>query len=65
MKRSILKLVIRHETLRVLAGTELVHIAGGDPAARLFDTGGAETGCPLVKAVAPGSGNPGTGCKTP
>lgn len=65
MKKSMLKLVIRHETLRMLDETQLIHVAGGDPAAQLLDTGSAETGCPLVKAVAPNSGNAGNGCQTP
>jgi len=47
MKKSTLKLVIRRETLRVLAGTELVRVAGGGNAdAQQFDThGGPATGC--------------------
>jgi hypothetical protein len=48
MKKSTLKLVIRRETLRVLAEIELVRVAGGGNAdAQLLDTGGGPaTGCP-------------------
>jgi hypothetical protein len=46
MKKSTLKLVIRRETLRVLAGLDLVRVAGGGNAdAQLLDTGNAGTGC--------------------
>jgi predicted ABC-type transport system involved in lysophospholipase L1 biosynthesis ATPase subunit len=47
MKRSTLKLVIRHETIRVLSGLDLVRVAGGEQVA-VAGTGGANTGCPLV-----------------
>lgn len=52
MKKSTLKLAIRRETFRVLAEMDLVRVAGGNPDAQLVGTGGAETGCPLVKAAA-------------
>jgi hypothetical protein len=52
MKRSTLKLVIRRETLRVLADLDLVRVAGGNPDAQLLGTGGPETGCPLVQPAA-------------
>jgi hypothetical protein len=61
MKKSTLKLVIRRQTLRVLAGMELVRVAGGgnaDP--QLLDTGGPVTGCPNVKLL--DSEGPATGC---
>jgi hypothetical protein len=59
MKRTTLKL--RRETLRVLAGMELVRAAGGgNPDAQLFDSAGAGTGCPNAQLV--DSGNAGTGC---
>ncbi len=53
MKRSTLKLATRRETLRVLAGLELVHVAGGNPDAQQLGTVGPATGCPLVQAVKP------------
>jgi hypothetical protein len=53
MKKSTLKLVIRRETLRVLAELELVRVAGGNQDAQQFDTGNAGTGCPLVQAALP------------
>jgi len=55
MKKSTLKLVIRRETLRVLAGTELVRVAGGGNAdAQQLDThGGPATGCVNVGAALP------------
>jgi len=53
MKKSTLKLVIRRETIRALAQLDLVRGAvGANPDARLMDTGGAETGCPLTQAAA-------------
>lgn len=46
MKKTKLKLMIRRETLRVVAGMELVRVAGGGNAdAQLADTGNAGTGC--------------------
>ena len=54
MKKPIFKLVVRRETLRVLAGIELVHVVGGvGPDGQLLDTGNAGTGCPNVGAVLP------------
>ena len=53
MKKSTLKLVVRRETLRVLAEMHLVGVAGGNPDAPLMDTGGANTSCPLVQAAQP------------
>jgi hypothetical protein len=41
MKRSTLKLVIRRETVRVLAELDLGRVAGGSPDPRLMDTGGS------------------------
>lgn len=38
MKKSTLKLVIRRETLRVLAELDLVRVAAGGLGARLMDT---------------------------
>jgi hypothetical protein len=61
MKKSTLKLVIRRESLRVLAGMELVRIAGGENAdAQLLDTGNAGTGC--VNAQLLDTEGPATGC---
>jgi len=59
MKKSTLKLVIRRETLRVLAEVQLVAAVGGG-GARPLDTGDAPTGCqsPIVD-----SENPVTGCQ--
>jgi hypothetical protein len=53
MKKSTPKLVIRRETLRVLAELELVRVAGGDPDAQQFDTAGAGTGCPNIQVALP------------
>ncbi len=51
MKKSTFTLAIRRETLRVLAGMELVGVAGGGgPDGQQFDTGNAGTGCPNVNA---------------
>jgi hypothetical protein len=53
MKKSTIKLGIRRETLRMLAGTELVLIVGGGQNVVAFiDTENPETGCPLVQAAA-------------
>ena len=52
MKRSTLKLATRRETLRVLAGLELVHVAGGNLDAQEVGTVGPATGCPLAQAAA-------------
>ena len=46
MKKSPLKLMLRRETLRVLAGMELAHVAGGSLGAPLAGTGNAGTTCP-------------------
>jgi hypothetical protein len=48
MKKSPLKLMLRRETLRVLAGMELAHVAAGTGGVQAFDTGNAGTGCPHV-----------------
>ena len=55
MKRSTLKLAIRHETLRVLlARLDLVRVAGGSPDARLIDTEGSPGNtCVQAAAVVP------------
>jgi hypothetical protein len=53
MKKSTLKLVIRRETLRVIAELELVRVAGGNPDAQLFDTASPETGCPNIQVALP------------
>ena len=61
MKKSTLKLVIRRETLRVLAAMELARVAGGGtPDAQLLDSEGPATGC--VNAQLLDSGGPATGC---
>ena len=60
MKKSMPKLVIHRETLRVLADMELVLVPGGNPDAELFDTGGPGTGC--VNAPLLDSEGAGTGC---
>jgi hypothetical protein len=41
MKRPTLKLVIRHETVRILAELHLIRVAGGSPDAQLMDTAGS------------------------
>ena len=53
MQRSTRKLVIRGETVRALGQLELRLAAGGNPNAQLLDTGGANTGCPLARALLP------------
>ena len=53
MKKSTLKLAIRRETLRALVQLDLLQVAAGsNPDAQRMDTGGANTGCPLVQAAA-------------
>lgn len=53
MKRSTRKLVIRRETVRMLAELDLVLIVGGGPEARLMDTGGgANNTCVQVAQAA-------------
>jgi len=52
MKKSTLKLVVRRETLRVLAEMDLVRVVSGNPDARL-GTEGPNTSCPLVQAAQP------------
>ena len=52
MKKSTLKLAIRRETLKVLAEMDLVRVEGGNPDAPLMDTGGPNTGCPIVQPAA-------------
>ena len=54
MRRSTLKLAIRHETIRVLAELDLVHVAAGNADKLQIDTGGgANNGCVQAAAVAP------------
>jgi hypothetical protein len=53
MKKSTLKLLIRRDTLRVLAELDLVRVVGGNPDARQLDTASPETGCPLVQLAGP------------
>jgi hypothetical protein len=53
MKKSMLKLTIRRETLRALAQLDLVRVVGGSPDGLQAGTGGPETGCPYVQAVLP------------
>ena len=60
MKKSIPKLIIRRETLRVLADMDLASVPGGNPDADLLDTGGPVTGC--VNAPRLDSEGAGTGC---
>ena len=64
MKKSTFKLVIRRETLLVLAGMQLVRVVGGANAdAQQLDSEGPVTGC--VKALLPDTGSPATGCVKP
>jgi hypothetical protein len=64
MKKSTFKLMIRRETLRVLAGMELVRVAGGGNAdAQQLDTGNAGTGC--ANALRLDTEGPATGCVKP
>lgn len=49
MKKSTLKLSIRHETLRVLARLDLVRVVGGS---QLMDTGGSPANTCVVRANA-------------
>ncbi len=53
MKKSTIKLAVRRETLRVLAGMDLVRVVGGNPDARQMDTEGTNTSCPLAQAAQP------------
>jgi hypothetical protein len=54
MKRPTLKLVVRRETLRVLAGMELVRVAGGGgPDGQLIDTASPANGCPDIGIALP------------
>ena len=53
MKKSTLKLVIRRETLRVLAEMDLVRVVGGNPDARLMDTEGPNNTCVVQAAALP------------
>lgn len=53
MKRSTLKLTVRRDTLRVLAGVELARVAGGNQDAQLLDSAGPVTGCPDVQPALP------------
>jgi len=51
MKKSTLKLAVRHETLRALVHLDLVRVAGGNPDAQQAGTGSPETGCPNAQAA--------------
>ena len=51
MKKAMLKLGIRHETIRVLGSLDLVRAAAGGPEAKLIDTGDIARTC-VVKANA-------------
>jgi hypothetical protein len=51
MKKAILKLVIRRETLRVLTELDLVRVAGGNADAQPLGTEGPATGCQIVQAA--------------
>ena len=51
MKRSTLKLVIRRETVRVLAQLDLGRVAGGGPDPQLMDTGGGANNTCVQAAV--------------
>jgi hypothetical protein len=51
MKKSRLKLTLRCDTIRALAGVEFARVAGGTPAAPQFDSAGPVTGCPNVPAL--------------
>lgn len=54
MKRPTLRLVVRREALRMLAGMELVRVAGGgSPDGQLVDTGSPANGCPNAGAALP------------
>jgi hypothetical protein len=54
MKRSMRRLAIRRETVRMLAELDLIRVAGGNPDAPLMDTGGspADT-CVQAQAALP------------
>jgi len=63
MKKGIIKLVVRRETLRVLASVELAHVVGGDaretgaatcPAPAVIDLGAQQCPAPAVVATAAG-----------
>jgi hypothetical protein len=51
MKKSRLKLTVRRDTIRALAGVELARVAGGIPGAEQFDSAGPVSGCPNVPAL--------------
>jgi hypothetical protein len=54
MKRPTLKLVVRRETLRALAGMELVRVVGGGgPDGQLIDTASPVNGCPDIGIALP------------
>jgi hypothetical protein len=59
MKKEALKLVIRRETVRLLARMDLAQIAAGENA--LVGTGTAGTGCPFQRQLADSAGGE-TGC---
>ena len=46
------KLVLRRETLRVLAELDLVRVGGGNADAQLLGTEGPATGCQIVQLAA-------------
>ncbi len=52
MKRSMLKLVIRRETVRVLAELDLGRVAGGADLALMDSAGGANNTCVQAAVVA-------------
>ncbi len=68
MKRAMLKLTLRRETLRVLTKSEIVAAVGGRAGAllnasngdatcagaQLVDSAGLGTGCPAMRIVRPG-----------
>jgi hypothetical protein len=51
MKRTTLKLVIRRETVRVLAELDLGRVVGGSPDPQLMDTGGGANNTCVQAAV--------------
>jgi hypothetical protein len=56
MKKSMLKLAIRRETLRALAQLDLVRVAGGNPDAQQLGTEGPNNTCPLQVVTLPPKG---------
>jgi hypothetical protein len=51
MMKKATKLVVRRETLRVLAALDLVRVGAGNPDAQLQGTEGPATGCQIVQAA--------------